>query len=106
MRFCYPVPMLRSCLAFLWMVVAGSLPVLGQSVPILSVTFDGNKALDAGRLKSQLKASRDGGWYHPETLKSELKSVENSIRMRVSCGQASGLPQSSSRRFRERARLP
>lgn len=76
MRFCYPVPMLRSCLAFSWMVVAGSLPVLGQSVPILSVTFDGNKALDAGRLKSQLKVSRDGGWYHPETLKTELKSVE------------------------------
>jgi outer membrane protein insertion porin family len=76
MRFCYPVAMLRSGLAILWVMTVGSLPVLGQSVPILSVTFEGNKALEPGRLKSQLKVSRDGGWYHPETLKMELRAVE------------------------------
>ena len=76
MRFCYPVAMLRSGLAILWVMAVGSLPVLGQSVPILSVTFEGNKALEAGRLKSQLKVSRDGGWYHPETLKMDLQAVE------------------------------
>src|SRR5262249_34582972 len=75
MRFCYPDAMLR-CLAFWWMVMAGTLPVLAQSVPILSVTFDGNKALETNRLKSQLKISRDGGWYNPDTLKNELKAVE------------------------------
>jgi outer membrane protein insertion porin family len=47
-----------------------------QSVPILSLTFEGNKTIDAAQLKSQLRISRDGGWYNAENLKAELRNVE------------------------------
>jgi outer membrane protein insertion porin family len=46
-----------------------------QSVPILSVTFDGNKAFDTAALKAQMRINRDGGWYSPEGLQLELKTL-------------------------------
>ncbi len=47
-----------------------------QSIPILSLTFEGNAAIDSAHLRSQLRLSRDGGWYRPDVLKVELDSVE------------------------------
>jgi len=53
---------------------------LAQSVPILSVTFEGNKAFDATQLKSQLRVNRDGGWYNPESLQAELRTLEGFLQ--------------------------
>lgn len=48
----------------------------GQSIPIRSLTFEGNKSVDSGRLMSQLRISREGGWYQPNTLAVELQNLE------------------------------
>jgi outer membrane protein insertion porin family len=58
------------------LLVLGSGLLPAQTIPIISITFEGNSALDYVRLKSQLRTARDGGWYHPEGLKAELQSLE------------------------------
>jgi len=65
--------------------VALSLVFLGargqaQSVLIRSLTFEGNKNIDAGRLRSQLRVSREGGWYQPDMLGMELQNLEKFCR--------------------------
>ncbi len=54
--------------------------VAAQSIPVLSITFEGNTAISSARLKSQLRMSRDGGWYQPEILTAELQNIERSYR--------------------------
>ena len=48
---------------------------LGQSVPILSLTFEGNKAIDTSQLRSRLRTSREGGWYRAQNLNLELQQL-------------------------------
>jgi len=47
-----------------------------QRVPILSITFEGNAGLSTTQIKAKLRFSREGGWYHPDTLKGELRALE------------------------------
>lgn len=47
-----------------------------QSIPILSLTFEGNATLNAAQLKAQMRMSRDGGWYNPESLRMELQNLQ------------------------------
>jgi outer membrane protein assembly factor BamA len=48
---------------------------LAQSVPILSLTFEGNKAIETSQLKAQLRTSREGGWYRAQNLNTELQQL-------------------------------
>ena len=66
--------MLRTLCLSVCVILLGPL-ALAQSVPILSLTFEGNKAIDTSRLKAQLRTSRDGGWYRPQNLSLELQQL-------------------------------
>ena len=66
----------RTLLSTIVLLALGHGLLRAQAVPILSITFEGNSALDEGRLKAQLRTARDGGWYHADGLNSELQSVE------------------------------
>ncbi len=77
MKICYAFMMFqRSLIAIIVILALGNGYLFAQAVPILSIAFEGNSALDDSRLKAQLRTSRDGGWYHPEGLKAELQSLE------------------------------
>jgi len=54
----------------------GETSLRAQSTPILSVTFEGNSAVQTPRLKNQLRVSREGGWYNADVLKVELQGLE------------------------------
>src|SRR5207249_9813181 len=54
----------------------GEASLRAQSTPILSVTFEGNSAVQTPRLKNQLRVCREGGWYNADVLKAELQGVE------------------------------
>ena len=41
----------------------GEASLHAQSTPILSVTFEGNNAVQTPLLKNQLRVCREGGWY-------------------------------------------
>lgn len=70
--------MYRTILLGIWLLtVPGGLLAQTQPAPILSLTFEGNKIVDSARLRAQLRMSRDGGWYRPETLNMELRNLEN-----------------------------
>lgn len=69
----------RICFVALSLVFLGA-RAQAQSVPIRSLTFEGNKSVDAGRLRSQLHMSREGGWYQPDTLGMELQNVVSFYR--------------------------
>lgn len=58
-------------LSLVFPIVAGH----AQSVPIQSLTFDGNQNIDSSRLRSQLRISREGGWYQSDTLNAELRNL-------------------------------
>jgi outer membrane protein assembly factor BamA len=66
--------MLRTFCHSVCAILLGSL-ALGQSVPILSLTFEGNKAIDTSRLKAHIRTSRDGAWYRPQNLSLELQQL-------------------------------
>ena len=67
---------LHEILLVLSVTLAGHLFAQTVSIPIASLVFEGNQALDTARLKSWLRISREGGWYHPETLTLELQNLE------------------------------
>jgi outer membrane protein assembly factor BamA len=74
-RDCQTIALCRtSCvvaLSLVFLVAAAG----AQSIPIRSLTFDGNQGIDSGKLRSQLRISREGGWYHPDTLNTELQNL-------------------------------
>src|SRR5262245_24665469 len=65
-----------------WMIlVAASVRVAtAQSVPILTLSFEGNKAFDSATLKAQMRINRDGGWYSAEGLQLELKTLADFLQ--------------------------
>ncbi len=65
----------RFCMLGLWLTAPGP-RVAAQHVPIRSLTFEGNRMVETGRLLSRLRASREGGWYSPDTLARELQNLE------------------------------
>jgi outer membrane protein insertion porin family len=71
--------MLRTFCLAVWVIFLGPL-ALGQSVPILSLTFEGNKVIDSTRLKAQLRTSREGAWYRAQSLSFELQQLANFYR--------------------------
>jgi len=77
----HPVCIVCSChlheiLLALSVALAGHLFAQSAGIPIASLVFEGNQALDTARLKSWLRISREGGWYQPETLTLELQNLE------------------------------
>jgi outer membrane protein insertion porin family len=62
----------RICLV---LIALSALAAQAQSVPIRSITFEGNQNIDSRRLTNQLRLSRQGGWYQPDTLEMELKNL-------------------------------
>ena len=65
----------RFCFAAISLVFLGA-GVQAQSIPIRSLSFEGNKSVDTGRLRSQFNISKEGGWYQPDTLGVELQNLE------------------------------
>jgi outer membrane protein insertion porin family len=51
-----------------------------QPAHILSISFEGNKNIDGGKLQDQLRISRAGSIYQAETLKGELERIEEYCR--------------------------
>jgi len=68
-------------------------PPAAESVTILSIEFEGNRALDSTRLRSQLRHARQGAPYQAEVLKLELQNLERFYRdegfLRVAVGRPS-----------------
>jgi len=54
----------------------GEASLRAQSTPILSVTFEGNNAVQTPLLKNQLRVCREGGWYNADMVKAELQGLE------------------------------
>ncbi|NWG12028.1 MAG: hypothetical protein HXY20_00660 [Acidobacteria bacterium] len=47
-----------------------------QSVPLLSMTFEGNREVDSARLRALLRSLHEGAVFQPEVLNLELRSIE------------------------------
>lgn len=62
------------CRAAIVAALAGS--AYAQAIPIVSLAFEGNRAVDATMLKAQLRITREGGWYNASHLQAELQGLE------------------------------
>lgn len=73
------------------LLAAVALGASGEPVRVLSIAFEGNASLDAGRLKAQLQVTRQGGWYRPDVLAADLPRLEQYYRdegfLKASIGQ-------------------
>ncbi len=49
--------------------------VQAQSVTVVSITFEGNRAIDAARLKSYLRFCREGGLFQPAALEEDIRRL-------------------------------
>ncbi len=45
-------------------------------MPLLSITFEGNREVDSARLRSMLRFLHEGSAYRPEVMQIELQSIE------------------------------
>ncbi len=73
---CYSTHMLMTACIAWTIALAGWIFPAPQPIPIASIVFTGNAALDSNQLKGQLRVSREGGWYNPGTLSAELSNLE------------------------------
>lgn len=49
--------------------------VRAQGIPVVSITFDGNSAVDPLRLKSYLRFCREGGLFQPAALEDDIRRL-------------------------------
>ncbi len=47
-----------------------------ESIPIVSVTFEGNRSISTSQLKSRLLRSQQGNWYSPDSLNIDLQVLQ------------------------------
>jgi Ca-activated chloride channel family protein len=80
MKVWYFYPMWRKSCFFGFVLFSIACWAVGQNLPVLSIRFDGNKSIDTVRLKAQLRACREGGWYNPQLLEMELQNLESFYR--------------------------
>jgi len=72
----YPVRVLGRWLNSLLLLTFAATASAAQPVPLVSIVFEGNSAVDAAQLRSRLRFQREGTVYQPEMLQLELRSLE------------------------------
>jgi Ca-activated chloride channel homolog len=75
-KICYPSVMMPKLSAAAFLLIACIAGAQAPAVRIHSLIFEGNQALDAQALRTQLRISREGAPYEAAILKEELHRLE------------------------------